>query len=180
MKTTRVSRDQRSKKGFTLAELTVALLMVTLITGMVITFTVLINAHTKKSSQTLDLQQELEMADMMVRHWVAYFDTAEYGFEMEGNSIRAYLKEDPTKNYTVWLEDGKLHASYPDGVPRYTAIGHIQSVAFLMVNEEGMGDLEMKGELIRCDFTYIVPSANENIVKTDKHTFLISTRISHS
>ncbi len=178
------ARKTNGKKGFTLAELTVAIAVVAVITGMVISFTVLINAQTKKATQMLDVQQELDLAEEMVRYWIAYFDTNEYTFSQENGVLISTQKTDATKTYCIYLEDGMLFATYPDGTPRFTPLGYVSAVTFTLITDSGWAVEEAEqgdifGELIRCDFAYLEPAASDNASpKIVHHVFLVSTRIS--
>ena len=170
--------EKNRKRGFTLTELVIVLLIVTVMTGMVISFTVLINNYTRQSTNRLAIAEEIQRAELVVRHWISSFDRESCDIYVGGTGIIRAHEGDPNTTYTINISENedetrRLEASYPDGTPRFTAVEFIYAVRFNEIKDSTTGRT-----LIYCTFVYMEPAFREGMSDTVmEHTFLVSTRV---
>ena len=69
------------KKGFTLVELVITLTLTALVSGMIVSFCVLINDRVKKNSRMTTQLEELTFLRTFIERWMAEYDREEVCFE---------------------------------------------------------------------------------------------------
>ena len=174
-----MTERKKKKKGFTLTELVIVLLVVSIMTGMVISFTVLMSGYARQSNNRLAIAEEIQHAELVVRHWISSFDREDCDIFVSGmKKIYAHESVDLNTRYTISIaedeeENRRIEASYPDGKPRYAILDYIYGVEF-----HEMKDADTGRTLIYCTFVYLVPGFNDTQTPSIKeHTFLVSTRV---
>ena len=108
------------KKGFTLVELVITLTLTALVSGMIVSFCVLINDRVKKNSRMTTQLEELTFLRTFIERWMAEYDREEVCFEApsgedssgvflyacargEGESVSAPSAEDQTGATIAYL-----------------------------------------------------------------------------
>lgn len=69
------------KKGFTLVELVITLTLTALVSGMIVSFCVLINDRVKKNSRMTTQLEELTFLRTFIERWMAEYDRGDVRFE---------------------------------------------------------------------------------------------------
>lgn len=69
------------KKGFTLVELVITLTLTALVSGMIVSFCVLINDRVKKNSRMTTQLEELTFLRTFIERWMAEYDREDVRFE---------------------------------------------------------------------------------------------------
>ena len=76
--------SKKSRRAFTLAELTVVLAVVAVLSVMVASFATLVRQNTRKSTEQLDALNEIEIVEMLVENWLEENPDETIEFEKEG------------------------------------------------------------------------------------------------
>ena len=78
-----MKRSNKSRRAFTLAELTVVLAVVAVLSVMVASFATLVRQNTRKSTEQLDALNEIEIVETLVENWLEENPNAEISFGTE-------------------------------------------------------------------------------------------------
>ena len=105
------SERKKRKRGVTLYELVIVMLLTALISGLVISFSVFLANYIDKASDLNTSVSEVSAARRAVERWFSYFDSADYDFVMV-ESDTDYTKTLDGEIYTVSAKNVESGESY--------------------------------------------------------------------
>lgn len=107
--------EMKSRRGMTLAEIMVALAMVSIMIVMVVSFVQLMSERTRVNAENLAIQQELRQIESGVEGWMNAMTKVGAKYEGEGETVLPTEPEEGEEGETVY---GKLYA-HVDGETKY-------------------------------------------------------------
>ena len=140
-------RRLKSLRGFTLMELVIVMAVVSIMSVMVVSFTVLCNGWSQWGIGRYRVTDSERAADGMLREFVAAYDNQDYYFGTadEGAVLVATAVADPTERHTMYLNDnGALAFALPTNGDGLLPLDHITSVHFDVTDGEGKQLIRMR------------------------------------
>ena len=127
-------KDAR-KKGATLMELTVVLAVLSIITTMVVTFSIFLGERTKATVKSNDLMQEVVSIKAVVEKWVNDLSENDAIFSIE-NSTTIVAETDGSKYYLT-LNGNLLSANLFNNENLFCTINAFDTLAFNIQKNSG-------------------------------------------
>lgn len=125
-------KKKMSKRGFTLVELSIVLALIAIITGMTVTFSVLMNKFAAENTEKYDFLQDCAVVEKAIIEWVAENSTTDTKLSIGEKSLTIINDSEERKAYIV---DGAFHV----GEKQLSGVGTISGVKF-----------DFNGALIKC------------------------------
>ena len=159
-----------NRKGATLAELMVVLVVISIISFVVVSFTVTVSNKAKNSRSFAAALSEVQMVEAVVEGWIE--QNSVESFSVQDETILSITKDETNIKfvYNTILETTKKDGNVETKNLCYTET--IQSITFDMESKEG-------DYIIFCYVTYEVVLTNET-KETLTHTFTINPRVGDS
>ena len=120
-------KDAR-KKGATLMELTVVLAVLSIITTMVVTFSIFLGERTKATVKSNDLMQEIVSIKAVVENWTNDLSYNDAIFSLENSSTM--VGEVNGAKYYLSLSDNRLSANLSNGENLYCSVTAFDALTF--------------------------------------------------
>ncbi len=95
----------RNKKGFTLAELVIALLLLAILSVVIVSFSLTIHANIANFENVVETTDDMAFLKEMVVQWVSHFDSEDYLLTTDGENILATRAEAPSEQYALYLQE---------------------------------------------------------------------------
>ena len=162
------------KRGSTLAELVIVMAVVSVMSVMVVSFSILCNGWVKIGIQRYRLAQDQRTISNVLHEYVEALDSDEYyfsNFNGKELAVRSHSDISLAYNLTYDSENGVIHCVMPDKEATYP-VDHISFLSFYIRNAGNEGK-----QLICCTVHYILPAVNgqkEELVGT--FDIVIATR----
>lgn len=126
----RARRSRRSKRGFTIVELSVVLALLAIITGMTVTFSVLTHEFAAENTRKYDFLQDCAVIEKEITEWAAENSNAETVFTItqDGKNLmisNTYNGKAEIQNAYI-DKDGAFHV----GSERLSGVGTVYRVKF--------------------------------------------------
>ncbi len=161
------------KKGFTLMELVVVMAVVSIMTVMVVSFTIMCNGWSQWGTSRYNVTESERQADAFLRQFVAAYDNAQYYFDTDDANgvLLAVSIAEPSETHSFYLSDqGAVVFDVPTAEGN-APLDHVTSMRFeVKTNAQNR-------QLIRCTMAYNLPNT---IVKRSEsvgnYTVLVATR----
>lgn len=119
----RARRSRRSKRGFTIVELSVVLALLAIITGMTVTFSVLTHEFAAENTRKYDFLQDCAVIEKEITEWAAENSNAETVFTITEDGKKLMISE----NQNAYIDtDGAFHV----GSERLSGVGTVYRVKF--------------------------------------------------
>ena len=137
----------RNKKGFTLAELSIVLALVAIISAVVVSFAIMMSERTKANQYKLNLIQELDFVETTIEGFVDSVGGAVAVFDDSSNGVLSAEIGGNTHFISFDVDGGVLTVSRPDISEYSITLETISSLSFKVV-------LSGNESLIICTATY--------------------------
>ena len=144
------------KKGFTLVELVITLTLTALVSGMIVSFCVLINDRVKKNSRMTTQLEELTFLRTFIERWMAEYDREDVRFEApsgedssgvflyacargEGESVSAPSAEDQTGATIAYLclaDQRVVSRKFEKGIGAFTEVSSAAATVVSQIEVE--------------------------------------------
>lgn len=144
------------KKGFTLVELVITLTLTALVSGMIVSFCVLINDRVKKNSRMTTQLEELTFLRTFIERWMAEYDREEVCFEApsgedssgvflyacargDGESVSAPSAEDQTGATIAYLclaDQRVVSRKFEEGTGAFTEVSSAAATVVSQIEVE--------------------------------------------
>ena len=163
MKLSKNLRFVKSKHGFTLVELCVSMVVVSMIGVMIYSFLPLIMNRSKELSDTTVVAEDMQKLENAVNNFILHYDNNDYSFGYQGDTLFAYPKGGSTedkKGQLSFNKSGKkiISESYISDDSEWnssTSLANITSVSFTKANATGSEEIiTEKNILINCSVEY--------------------------
>ena len=171
-------KKKRIKNGFTLAELSVVIALIAILSVSIVSFTMTIHAHIDNFYSVIDVVDDMTFCRKVVVAWFSHFDTSDYeinvlGQELtakhltEGSEYRLYLQQDYDADGE--LTESTVIAQYDDG---QTATYVTNGVIFLSFAKSA------DGQLVRCDMSCkSVGAGSDSSTRYDVYNFVVGKKV---
>lgn len=164
------------KKGFTLAELVIALLLLAILSTVIVSFSITINANITNFQNVVETTDDMAFLKEMVVQWVSHFDNSQYSLSTDSEKIVATDRDDPTAQYCLFLRETtvaesngyEVIAQYENWEGRYPTKSATR-VYFFSTTVNG-------NTLIKCNVQYVSSNVN-NKEKYENFAFTVGTRV---
>lgn len=147
----------KSRRGVTLAELTIAMAVVSIVAIMVVSFATLVGDSSKDAQSKLDTMTDIALIESIVEGWI---DGATDTIVIKDDGSEMHYEHDDSKEV---LFDKNRNAISLNG-QRISVGENIKSVKF---------DESEDSSIYYCTIEYTVRGVNEN----EKYTFCVNPRI---
>lgn len=144
------------KKGVTLAEISIVLAVIAIMSTMVVSFSMACNLWVQQGINRQNTLSAFDTVKNGIKSFVSDFDDEDHVFFVDGTSLCVRDIHSPDSlPYYIAYSDGALKGSSPRGSIAYPA-ENITAVSFSVVAGSG------GNSLIVCTVDYAVPPVNEN------------------
>ena len=156
---------QKFKKGVTLAEICVVLAVISIVSTMVISFSLMVNKRVAAAKVKLDIISELSVSESLVESWVDKLTLAGAEFSTDGSSLSASIDETV---YTCRFDGESFTGLLPDGDDISFTTETVKNITFDISKKEN--DI-----IFFCSITYSFPYGNSE--KEETVTFCVNPYI---
>lgn len=139
--------NMRNKKGFTLAELSIVLALVAVISAVVVSFTVMMSERTKANQYKLNLIQELDFVETTIEGFVDSVGGANAVFDDSSSGVLSADVGGNTHSIGFSVDSSVLTVSRPDISEYSITLETINGLSFKVVSSGNES-------LIICTATY--------------------------
>lgn len=125
-------KKKMSKRGFTLVELSIVLALIAIITGMTVTFSVLMNKFAAENTEKYDFLQDCAVVEKAIIEWVAENSDAKTVFTIDADKKALNLINHPNgdeTNTTQWTT-GLKNGTFALGAKTIAGVGTVYRVEF--------------------------------------------------
>lgn len=127
----RARRSRRSKRGFTIVELSVVLALLAIITGMTVTFSVLTHEFAAENTRKYDFLQDCAVIEKEITEWAAENSNAETKFTIDADK-KALNLINPNGDGTTTTQwtGSKENGTFALGAETIAGVGTVYRVKF--------------------------------------------------
>ena len=156
----------RSRRGVTVAELVVALALVSVMSIVVISFIMLMNSRTKANAANDTVIQDRQIIKAGVEAWLenSLADGAAFSLQADNKSVCSQY-DGVENSCTLVFEDGVLQGTYPNGEPLTIRTKSVSDITFQLMMADGSKDF-----LLFCT----VIGGEEDLGKKTSYTFCVN------
>ncbi len=123
------------KKGATLIELSVVLAVLSIISTMVVSFSIFLSERTKTTVKTNDLMQDVVYTKTITKSWVDSLTINNAHFSCQDGNLSASIDQN---EYLISLNDKSLSATMPNGQTLSIKLNVITEIKFnIITNAKG-------------------------------------------
>ena len=115
------------KKGATLVELSVVIAVLSIISTMVVSFSIFLSERTKTTVKANDLMQDIVSTKTITKSWVENLTTLDAEFYCQDGVLSASIDQN---EYLITLNDGTLSATMPNGQTLSVKLNVITEIRF--------------------------------------------------
>ena len=163
----------KRKRGVTLAEMIIVMAIVTIMTLMVISFTVICNGWVHIGIERYRLTQSERSLSAALRDFVSYYDNENYDIAVVGgNTLRASDKNDAAIYYDFVYDKEKETVSYelPDKKTEYP-LEYVSELRIMIRKSEKTGRA-----IINCCMLYSLPATNASVLSNGTYNIIVTTQ----
>lgn len=174
-----MSNKKRIKNGFTLAELSIVIALIAVLSVSIITFTSAIHAHVSTFNTVLDVADDITYCRKMVIAWVSHFDNTEYEIEVFSTEMVATQVETGSR-YKLFLQqqfnedgvmtEGVMVAQYDNGQSGTYATNNVFGVGFGQSNDKRLYKC-----FIQCSSA---GAGSDTSARYERYDFVVHKRVS--
>ena len=166
MKTKNI-KEKKKRFGVSIAEITVVLALISIVSLSIVSFTTMLSAHSSSIATKLKVEEDIEACNTVIKNWVDII-LRDYSADITitDNTLCANID---SNNYKIILEDNTLTAEFPDRQNLTLEISKLTSLHFEKFETE-------KDELYLCTATYKLPRISQEEV-TKEIKFFINSHI---
>ena len=154
----------RNKKGFTLAELSIVLALVAVISAVVVSFAIMMSERTKANQYKLNLIQELDFVETTIEGFVDSVGGANAVFDDSSSGVLSADVGGNTHSISFSVDSSVLTVSRPDISEYSITLETINGLSFKVVSSANES-------LIMCTATYF---DNNALIR---QTFTVFSRV---
>ena len=164
----------KRKRGSTLAEMIIVMAIVTIMTLMVISFTIICNGWVHIGIERYRLTQSERSLSAALRDFVSYFDNDNYEITIigGGTALRASDKSNADIYYDFAYNKEKEIISYnfPDGKSEYP-MDYVTDLRLYMRKSEKTDRV-----IINCYVVYSLPATNASVLSNGTYNIIVTTQ----
>lgn len=163
MKLSKNLRFLRSKQGFTLVELCISMVVVSMIAVMIYSFLPLVMNRSKELSDTTVVAEDMQKLENAVNNFILHYDNNDFNFGYQGDTLFAYPKggsmEDKKGQLSFNKNDKKvISESYITDDSEWnssTELANVTAILFSKADATGSEEaISEKNILINCSVEY--------------------------
>lgn len=154
-----------NKKGMTIAELTVVLAVIAIVSTIVVSFSIMVHQQTLISNSKVDAVADIRVVENIIDGWIYRQEKEGYEISLEGNVLKS-VKEG--SEYTLTFVDNKIVGTLVDGDELFYNTSTIESIEYEIFAK----DTDM---LIICTINYYVSNGTELVL--DSYIFCVNQYI---
>lgn len=170
--------NKYSKRGFTVAELTIVLVLLAVLSVSIISFVSVIQLHIENHDVLLDVVDDLTYCKKTAVAWFSHFDDEEFNFSVENGELLARNKQ-TGEGYRLFFysygEDkdnrtGMVVAQYDDGRTGTYETKNVTGITFA---------LSADGRMAKCMVSYrTVGAGSDGSVVAERMDFVMARKTS--
>lgn len=151
MKTKSIKENKR-KIGVSIAEITVVLALISIVSLSIVSFTTMLSAHSSSIATKLKVEEDIEACNIIIKNWVDII-SRDYSADITvvDNTLCANID---SINYKIILSDDTITAELPDRQNLMLEINKLISLRFEKLKNE-------RDEIYLCTATYELPRISE-------------------
>ena len=142
------------RKGATIAELCVVLAVISVISAMVVSFTVMISDKTKDSRKNVEVSNDLDRICTAFENFVEYYNSEDSVWSVDGDSLKVTM-DGETYEATFDGEKKEFYARIGDGEPMRVYTTRVKTVEFDLLQKDGKS-------VFFCRVTYYAPTSGKS------------------
>ena len=127
---------KKNRRGVTIAEMVVALALLSVVCVMVFSFIIFINHRTRHNAANDAVMQDRQKIEAAVENWAKTFSAVGADFYVSSEKTAVYAGN----SYFLRFDDGILQATYPDTEQFLLHTQCVTSVTFELIIDETSGD----------------------------------------
>lgn len=135
-------RKQNRKRGFTIAELSVVLALLAILTTMITSLTILVSNFSVEHRAKYDFFQDCHEVKTAVTQWASENDVEGNEFSIKDGVLTLTQNSEPAKTVTLALDD----TTFTIGETRVDGISAVSSFSF---------DAQEGGKLVKCTLRFV-------------------------